>query len=436
MAILTSLFSGVSGLSSFGTALSVVSNNIANMNTTGYKSSDVSFADVVSQSLGSAASSVGRGVFVNQIRTEQDQGSFETTSNSLDMAIGGNGFFTVQDASGAQYYTRDGGFAVDKNGFVSNAAGLLLQGYEAGANGQLTGAIGDINLSAAQSAPLATSAIDMVANLDSRSQLFDQTATPFDVTDPSGTSDFSTSISVYDSLGNSHLVTVYFAKTAEAAGGNTWQYFAVVNAGDTASGNTEIQAEGTLGFTDEGKLDTESALTYPVGTGFNFNGGATADQAIGFDFGDSITTDGGSGLDGVTQFGSTSAIVQQTQDGYAAGSLQGVSIGNDGTITGLFTNGQNRVLGQVVLANFTNAQGLEHLGTNLYGATSDSGQPIFGSPNSGGLGNIQSSSLELSNVDLAQEFVRMIEYQRGFQANARVITTTDDVLQDLVNLIH
>jgi flagellar hook protein FlgE len=433
MAILTSLFSGVSGLNAFGTGLSVVSNNIANLNTVGFKDSQASFANIIGQSLGGAAagSQIGRGVYVNDIRTQFLQGSFETTGNALDMAVDGTGFFVVRNAAGGEYYSRAGLFHIDQNGLVKNPDGLTLQGIQANAAGTLTGQVGDISLASTVSPPLATTQVDLVANLDSR------VAIPpvFSVADPAATSNFSTSLTVYDSLGNGHLVTAYFRKSAEAATGNTWEYFVVVDQSDSTSGTTEVQAQGTLTFTTDGALDTESAVTYPLaGGGFDFTGGATQGQVIGLDFGTSVTTNAGTGLDGVTQFGSTSALLQQTQDGYGSGSLQNVSINADGVITGLFTNGRNRTLGQVVLSRFNNPQGLTPFGANLFGSSADSGQPIIGVANSAGMGKILSDSIELSNVDLAHEFVKMIEYQRGFQANSRVITTTDEILQELVNL--
>ncbi|MFZ5861435.1 MAG: flagellar hook protein FlgE [Nitrospirota bacterium] len=433
MAILTSLFSGVSGLNAFGTGLSVVSNNIANLNTVGFKDSQASFANIIGQNLGggSAGSQIGRGVYVNDVHTQFVQGSFETTGNALDMAVDGNGFFVVRDPAGTEFYSRAGLFHVNQFGMVENADGLTLQGVQADPAGNLTGVVGDVNLASTVFPPLPTSAVDMVANLDSRVAI----PAAFSAANAAGTSNFSTSLTVYDSLGNGHLVTAYFRKSAEAATGNTWQYFIVVDQSDSTSGLTEVQAQGTLTFTTDGELDTESAVTYPLASGgFDFTGGATQGQTIAFDFGDSITTDAGTGLDGVTQFGSTSALLQQTQDGYGSGSLQSVSINADGLITGLFTNGKNRTLGQVVLARFTDTQGLTPFGDNLFGASADSGQPIIGVANAAGLGKILSESIELSNVDLAHEFVKMIEYQRGFQANSRVITTTDDILQELVNL--
>lgn len=431
MAILTSLFSGVSGLSAFGTGLGVVSNNIANMNTIGFKDGDVSFSDIISQSLGGAAegSQVGRGVFVNSVRTQFTQGSFETTGNALDMAIEGEGFFIVKDAAGGEFYSRAGIFDLDKNGVVVNPDGLFLQGLQADITGNLTGQSGNINLAATSFPPLATTRGDFSANLDSRVPI----PAAFSVANPTGTSNFSTSITVFDSLGNGHLVSVYFRKASEPVTGNTWEYFAVVDANDSATGAAQVQANGILTFGTDGTLQNESAVTYPTG-GFDFSGGPNQNQVIALDFGTNVVTDLGSGLDGLTQFGTVSALLNQSQDGFASGSLQRVSINKEGIVTGLFTNGKSRALAQILLSRFNSNQGLSKVGGNLYTISADSGQPITGVASSAGLGKILTNSLELSNVDLAQQFVKMIEFQRGFQANSRVITTTDDILQELVNL--
>lgn len=432
MAFLTSLFAGVSGLNAFGSGLSVVSDNIANMNTTGFKSAEISFADLISS--GQGRRQIGRGVFVNEIRSNFEQGSFETTGNNLDLAVEGEGFFVMRDPAGATFYTRSGGFNISQTGLVENGAGLLLQGVQANETGVLTGQIGDISLSQTAFPPFATTRIDLVANLDSRATI----PAAFDVNSPTTTSNFSTSITVNDSLGSGHLVSVYFRKNTSVPAGNTWEYFAVVDAADAepippaTAGVDTIMANGTLTFGSNGALSAVSATNYPLG-GFDFSGGATQNQTIAFGFGTPPSA-GGTGLDGVTQFGASSGTLTQTQDGFASGSLSSVSINKDGIVTGLFTNGESRTLAQVSLARFNNKQGLSKVGDNLYTITSDSGQPVLGLPNAAGSGRILSNSLELSNADLAQQFVKMIEYQRGFQANSRVISTTDDLLQELVNI--
>lgn len=425
---LTSLFTAVSGMNANGTALSVISDNVANMNTTGFKASRAAFGDILSQQLGE--SQVGRGVLLTEVAPQFTQGTFENTASVLDMAVDGDGLFVMKDASGT-YYTRAGQFSVDKEGYVVNSGGTKLQGYLYSATGTATSALGDINISSVNSAPNNTLNVTLSANIDSRATI----PAAFDVTDPNTTSNFSTSVTAYDSLGNGHNVNVYFRKDAEAATGNTWDWYAVVDAADSSSGNTEIQAEGTLGFTNNGFLDTESAITYSLASGgFDFNGGAAAGQAIDFDFGTSITTDSGTGRDGTTQYGGESATSFQSQDGYSSGSLKSITISQDGTMTGIFTNGQTRGLAQLALAKFISPTGLTKMGRGLYAESTESGQPVISTPGSSGTGAVLSNTLELSNVDLAEEFVKMILSQRGFQANSRVISTSDELMQELVNL--
>ncbi|MBI4688634.1 MAG: flagellar hook protein FlgE [Nitrospirae bacterium] len=423
--MLSSLFTGVTGLNANGIAISSIGDNISNVNTVGFKASRIAFSDILSQAQGS--SQIGRGVAIADISPLFTQGSFETTTNVLDMAIEGEGFFLMNE-SGTTYYSRAGQFSVDRDGYIVNPGGLKLQGYLYSAAGVATGSLGDVNISSLNSAPNQTANVSISANLNSDLAI----PAAFNVNNPSGTSNFSTSLNVYDSLGNSHVITTYFRKSAEAPTGNTWQWYAVVGASDSGSGLTEVQAQGTLSFDTNGKLSSESAITYPTG-GFDFSGGAAQNQSVAFNFGTSLA-ESGTGLDGVTQFGAESAIIFQNQDGYGAGSLKNISISQNGTITGVFTNGQTRLVAQVAVAKFIAPTDLTKMGNNLYAESYDSGGPVIGSPGSGGLGKVLSNTLEMSNVDLAEEFVKMISAQRGFQANARVITTSDDLLQELVNL--
>ncbi|MDH5667226.1 MAG: flagellar hook-basal body complex protein, partial [Nitrospira sp.] len=279
------------------------------------------------------------------------------------------------------------------------------------------------------------------------------TGTDFLLTDPPATSDFSTSMTVFDSLGNSHLLTTYFTKI----GDNTWNYNIVASVNDVVTGNYDTSniettlgivrvGSGTMTFNTDGTLNLESpVIHYDTGTPAGAVGtlpgelqvdftGATPDQLIVMNFGTSVTTDGGAGLDGTTQFGSTSALVQLTQDGFSAGTLQAFTVDSNGTISGRFSNGQLRTLAQVVLARFPDPIGLTRTGKNTFAESGTSGQPVTGTPDSAGLGRVLSNSLELSNVDLGESFIEMIAAQRGFQANSRVITTSDEILQELVNL--
>ncbi|MBI3014041.1 MAG: flagellar hook-basal body complex protein [Candidatus Tectomicrobia bacterium] len=247
---------------------------------------------------------------------------------------------------------------------------------------------------------------------------------------PITSSNFSTSITGYDSLGNPHTLSVYFRKDSN----NTWSWSALVDGGDITGGTTGIneeEAKGQLTFTSDGALNTESTTS----SIFNFSGGATQGQVIALDFGTSLVTDAGTtGLDGTTQFAGVSSTISQSQDGFSAGQLQSVGIDDDGIITGLFTNGQTQSLAQVALARFASVEGLNAAGGNRFSETQASGQPIVGVPDTGGRGTIASNALELSNVDLASEFVTLIKTQQAFQANARVISTTDSLLTELVNL--
>ena len=429
--MLTALFTAVSGMSANGTGLSVTGDNIANMNTVGFKSSKTIFSDLLSQSLSGASGSsqVGRGVAISGIMPQFTQGSFETSSSGLDLAIDGDGFFTVSD-NGARFYTRAGQFSVNKNGFVVNPDNLVLQGYLADPTGTITGTVGDLQVGGSQSPANRTTTATISVNLDSTAvpgAAFTLDSNGDGTANDPANYNFSNSTTVYDSQGGSHQVTQYYVKT----GANAWTVHYVHP--DPANANLLVDA-GTQALT----FDVNGALVNDnSGTAINFNfGGAVATpQAIAFNYGTGTAeVPPGTGLDGTTQFASPSSISSQRQDGYAAGSLKSVNIGTDGIVTGVFTNGQTRALGQLALSRFVATTQLSKVGKNLYAETNGSGQPVVGHANTSGLGEVAPNSLELSNVDLAEEFVRMITYQRGFQANSRMITTTDQLLQGLVNL--
>ncbi len=417
---LTSLFTGVAGVNANMSALSVVGNNIANSNTVGFKSGDVTFGDVMNNSVASGLQ-IGLGVTVEDVNTDFSQGVFETSTNGLDMAIDGEGFFIVQDGAGTTNYTRSGEFHLDKNGNLITAQGNNVQGYAISSTAT-SSTLADVSLNFSAIAPQTTSTASITANLNSSSSI--QT---FALATPSATSAFNTSITVYDSLGNNHLITLYFTKTAS----NTWVVNGVVPAADATSAADTIAYTQVLTFTTSGALDTEPATTV---NDFDFSGGPAQTQTIAFNFGDSITTDSGTGLLGTTQYGTTSAVTSQSQNGYSSGSLQRISIDSTGIVTGIFSNGSTSNVAQIAIATFPNTNGLGLAGKSLYIETNDSGQPLTGTAGSSGRGKIKSSALELSNVDLAAEFVKMITFQRGFQANSRVITMSDEVMNELVNI--
>ncbi len=423
--MISSMYTAVSGLNAEDTALSVVGNNIANQNTVGFKNSDTVFGDVLSSEM--AGMQVGSGVRVDDITPQFTQGALETTSNALDMAIEGNGFFVVNGSSG-QRYTRAGQFQMDKSGNIVDSQGDVLQGYQADANGNITGNIGNLTLTVSQLPPQATGKVGMMLNMESTSPV----TSAFSLTGgPGGTPtnyDYSTSLTAYDIQGVAHQVTAYFTNLGPVASGtyagdNQWQASYVYN---NTSGTPTVAGTQNLYFNSSGALASDS-LDAPVT--FNF---ATS-QNIAFDYGTAID-EGGTGLNGTTQFASDFSVENITQDGSPAGTLENYSIDKNGVITGTFTNGMQKNLGQMVLANFDAPTKLQQLDGNLYSQTVDSGQALIGKPQTAGLGSVNSGSLEESNVDLSDQFVKMIAAQSGYEANSKMITTMDQLMQTLVNM--
>lgn len=443
MGLQSAFFTAISGISATGRALGEIGNNIANAETTGYKARRVSFSDLFGATIGGGGTATavteGRGVRINGIDPIFSQGSLESTSNALDLAVDGDGFFHVKDSAGNSFYTRDGQFGVDNAGNIVTASGNKLQGFLANSSGAILGTTGDLVLTTTQQAASATTTVNVGANLDAT-----KTATTFAISNPTGTSHFSTGVTVYDSLGTAHDLTIYFTKTAN----NAWQYSVVAPSSSVTvdasalSGTNALIFTGSLTFTTSGALDTETSIKYfdassATSGGIDFTGGAAANQTITFDFGTSITTDSGgstAGLDGTTQFGSASTLLTLSQNGQTSGTLSGTSISDTGIIVGRFSNGTTRNIGQVALARFTNPDGLDPIGGNLFIETADSGAPLTGAPGSGAFGKVVANTLESSNVDLGDELVNMITMQRTFQANSRIITTTNDLLGELVNL--
>lgn len=577
MALSTALFSGISGLSNLGNAMQIIGDNIANVNTVGFKCSSFTFQDLLSQNMFTSAgtSQVGRGTALSDISATFEQGSFESTGNTTDLAIGGDGFFAVREPNTESlYYTRAGNFRFDRDGYMINPEGYVVQGWAVDEDGNITGSTIDIAMTSFTSEPQASESITIITNLDVESDdnttilssAWDGTAeTPI-----AGASyEYQSTVKAYDSLGSTHDVTVYYDKIS----GADWEYIITCNpsedlrAGITGTSSAGLLARGTISFnegsgditgltltnltgitaTDQavscdsanftGTLFTNNATASVVvnnpeelttaaagawlgmaGTGglewnganwvdagggalpagvtvtgtasqinidlggslgtditielsqsaaatdtiqvdltgsddwiaatsgdinsdgyFEFNadfiGGAATSQDIALDIGarwngsafvpDSLAT---------TQYASSSTTVYQSADGYGAGDLQGVDVDVDGLITGVYSNGQVLPLYRIALAKFQSVQGLYKEGGNLYRETRQSGPAITNLPGSNGLGNIASNSLEQSNVDIANEFVKMITTQRGFQANSKIITVTDQMLSELINL--
>ncbi|MCB1152963.1 flagellar hook protein FlgE [bacterium] len=434
MSVLSAMYSGISGLNANSTAMEVIGNNIANVNTPGYKGARADFSDVLSKTM-AGGFSVGRGSQVADVNQIFSQGAFQATDNVTDLALEGAGFFMV-NAPGEEgsYYTRAGAFLLDSDGYLVNQAGFRVQGFGLGDDGVHTGTPGDIKIDNAPLPPLATgdgtdgSGINIHLNLDAGADLNPGGAS-FDINNPDETSNFVNTITVYDSLGNDHQISIYYRKTNEdSVNGNTWEWYAVVDADDAASGTDTIAAQGSLSFSTEGALLSETLTS----SSFDFAGGATQAQVIGFDFGESVA-EGGTGFTGSTQFGESSSVAFQGQDGYPPSYLTGLEIGPDGVIVGRYGNGELVSFAQVAVARFNAMNELAQVGGNLYAETQRSGEPIVGVAEEAGNGRIFSNTLELSNVDIAQQFVEMITTQRAFQANSRSITTSDEMLTEILN---
>lgn len=406
---------GLSGLNAASKTLEVIGNNVSNASTVGFKQSRAEFADVYANSLtGSGSSQIGIGTKISTVAQQFTQGNISSTNNPLDIAINGGGFFRLSDG-GAITYSRNGQFQMDKDGFIVNSDGKRLTGYTADTAGVLsTGAASELNINMSDLQPSATTAVEGTLNLDSRNTLL--TAAGFDPTDPA-TYHSSSAVTVYDSLGNSHNVQSFFVKT----GAGVWDVFTTADGVPTTALPTPTS---TLTFTGSGIAPTSVPALPTVGFAPTTGGVPNGANAVSFTLDYSNSTQFGAGF-------STNAI---TQDGYTSGRLAGFNTSNDGTIVGRYTNGQSRVLGQVVLATFGNPNGLQALGGNAWDVTAASGDPLIGPPNSGSFGVLQSSALEDSNVDLTAELVNMITAQRVYQANAQTIKTQDQVLQTLVNL--
>lgn len=404
---------GLSGLNAAAKNLDVIGNNVANASTVGFKQSQAQFADVYASSLtGAGGSNIGIGTKLATVAQQFTQGNITATNNPLDIAINGGGFFRM-DSNGEVTYQRNGQFQLDRLGFIVNANGARLTGYAANAAGVLaTGAPVPLSINTADLAPQVTGLVNAIINLDSRNGTLPSAS--FDPNDPLTFHD-STAVSVYDSLGNQHVLQTYYVKTAA----NTWDVFASVNG--TPVGYVPPAAPvpvGTLTFNSSGALTGGSPLTVPV----DVTTGAVSPFPVVVDYTSS------------TQFGSAFSVNTLNQDGYTSGRLSGFNIGPDGFILGRYTNGQSATLGRIVLANFSNPNGLQPLGDNQWAETSTSGAPLVGVPDSGSLGVLQASAVEDSNVDLTAELVNLITAQRVYQANAQTIKAQDAVLQTLVNL--
>ena len=548
MGLTDALFTGTSGLRALGHGMSVVGDNVANLNTTAFKGSRISFSDIMAQSINTAAGSgqLGRGATLQALYPIFTQGSFESTANPTDLAIAGNGFFIVRDprTTGNVFYTRDGQFMIDKNGYLVNAAGLRVQGWRIDEDtGDITGAITDIQIDRS-SPPVKTSLVDVITNLNAEIERTitidtaggtpstDDNVTFADnsITDNNGVTlygkwnassdppiattdyDYRTSLYVYDSLGTPHEITIYYkAANLIILDGTTTETIPVYEFLVTCNPNEDLRQNfpdsekkgilmyGMLEFDTQGNVKnflnvyrygwdaggdqyqlvrivddkgspqiTDSTGNYldafADSTNFTTTIGALGANGypifiadfLGIEVADSsgvedaaatqnlqpIELNFGYYYDGswrsetvrTTQYSAPFATLFYDQNGFGPGTLESIAADNEGRITGYYSNGRVIPLWMVALANFNAPERLQKVGGNLYKETTHSGPPVTGKPGTNGLGTIAPNSIEQSNVDLGEQFVKMIIFQRGFQADARIITVSDSMLEELINL--
>jgi len=418
MSLIGTLTTGVSGVLTNSRALNIIGDNISNVNTTGFKSSKAVFGDLFSTSLagGTLTSQVGKGAQLLGSLQSFEQGAFENSTSALDLAVDGNGFFIVNDGTG-NFYTRAGQFRVNENGLVETLTGEVLQGFEI-TNNVVGSNLTDVSLTGLQSAPQATTIFTLGAQLDGSAV--------------AGTI-FNSPIQIFNSVGSQDIVNLQFTKIATA--GNDWGVNFTSSLGVVTGAVIPPAFDATLNF------DTAGQLT-------GLNGGALADvtinldyslasppaaaQAIVWDLADNALVPASNG--DMTAFATSSSNNSVIQDGFGSGILIGVAVDFDGTVSGLFDNGQSQPLFQLGLANFLSPTGLTRLGQNLFAESRLSGQPVISLPETGAFGSVLGNTLELSNVDLAEQFVQLIKTQQAFQASARIISTTDDLLTETVNL--
>lgn len=424
MGILSSLYTGVSGLTANGEALSIYGDNIANSNTTGFKVSRPEFQDVIAKSLKGilGGNQIGRGTRLSNITPVFSQGSITQTERSTDLAITGDGFFVLDGAEG-RAFTRAGVFNFDKSGAMANLDGAKVMGFAADENGVITNKLTEIKIDRTVIDAKRTSKINLSMNLDIRAEK----GLEFNPEKPDKTSQYSNSFTVYDSAGNAHLVTTYFNKTDDGM----WDWHAMVN-GDEVTGGEKGKpkecASGSLKFNTDGRLAEQKINKNE----FNFTKGALPGQKIEFIFGKSIA-EGGDGLQ-TTQYGTNSDLYRHLQDGYTAGTLAGLSFNDDGVLSAIYTNGETLNIAQVAIAKFENNESLFKRGQNQYRESKNSGQAFIGKPGEGGRGRLTPKALESSSTDIAAEFINLMQTQRSFQANARAITTADELMSEVLNM--
>ena len=447
----TALFTAVTGLQAFQRRLDVIANNVANVNTVGFRGSRVLFGDLFSQTLegasapegtfgGTNPSQVGLGVGVATIDVDHTQGSLTATGFSSDLAIQGAGMFILNDG-GSNTFTRDGSFSLNANGFlIDPATGLFVQGFGLDDDGNLDiqSEVGNLQIPLGGAAIVqATTLTTLVGNLSADASIGDPLAIP-----PIPPDTVTRTIRVFDSLGTAREIELTFTKIAQVDSGgtlfNAWEWDATFDGTSVVNFGASTGTRSVLLFNPDGSL---------AQAGFDDGSGAFVDTLMPGEFNISIASFPGDSVPitpfefnvnytAVTSLSGLSELTNPTQDGFPLGVLEDFNIGENGIINGVFSNGLTRVLGQVALATFSNVAGLERVGSNRFRVSSSSGMAQIGQSNTGGRGSIGGGVLEGSNVDLGTEFSNMIVTQRGFQANARTITIADTLLGEAVNLVR
>ena len=401
----------LTGLDAAGTQLDTISNNIANNATSGFKSSRAEFADVYALStFGGSSPATGQGVQVSGVRQDFGQGDMQFTNRNLDLSVEGLGMFRLEK-DGSAIYTRSGNFGMDREGYITDSEGNILTGFGVNEQDEIQPVTDLLQVDYTDLRPNASTGVSIAANLDIKSPVLP----PFDVDDP-GTFNFSTSTTVYDSLGSSLVSNIYFRRDAA----NAWSAFAYVD-------NVPVSADPLLGeqlnFSPDGVLLDVNGNTAGTFDTISFTPAADSENM-------QLTFD----ISEISQFDNAFGVNRIVQDGYAAGRLEDFDIDSDGVVFGRFSNGQAKTMGQITLTNFPNQEGLRQIGSNSWMETSSSGEPATGSPGSASLGTLLAGSLEGSNVDITKELVSMIGAQRSFQANAQVISTGDTLTQTVINI--
>lgn len=530
MSVMGSMYTGISGLTTHAERMSVLGNNIANTSTVGFKSGNVQFEDLFysSRTLGASVGQIGHGARVSSIYQNFSQGAYENTGSVTDVALGGRGFFMVNDSlNGSKFYTRAGNFNFNKEGYLVNPQGLRVQGWEAGKTeaSVTTGAIGDLKLDSFQSEPKESTIVSLSVNLSKKAvdkttpatapvapaatdmfALFSKWDAATSPTKPIGDDAYSyqKTINVFDKAGSAHEVTVYFDKARDKDGKLTWEY--IVTADPSEDGRTAMAGKrtkgvlmaGTMSFNSAGAMENMSAYTYDAGaagtadaddkanwkpaefdengfpiftanfsnlTGVNDTNDVSSGEKperIALDFGMSsksaakqyvnatqtmadaetnianiasiATADINKTNKAATSYDLASTTHSMNQDGYTAGFLQEVTVDRNGVVSGRYSNGRKEELFVLGLADFANRQGLSLQGGNLFAQSTSSGEAVIGTANTGRLGTVSSNTLELSNVDMSRQMVKLITTQRGYQSNSKVITTSDEMLQEAINL--